>query len=273
MMARRRRKKSNNAIVPVIAGVVVSILSAGLVGGYFYLRSIAGSAVALDEDSLCPVDGPKSVTAVLLDVTDPIADVTALDLRNEFQALVSAVPQGGLIQVYALTDQEGQLERTFSGCNPGDGASVDQWTSNPRLVQSRWESGFEKPLRDVSDRLREGVSGQQSPILAAVQRINVEAFGIPSHQSVPRTLVIASDMIEHTNAFSMYRNGADYSKFEESEARQKFRSPLSGTAIRVLQFQRPEMKFSDEELAEFWDQWVQANNGDLTSFKRMQGVM
>lgn len=271
-MARRRKKKSGESLGFMIAGVAISVLSLGLIGGYIYLRS-AATTVALDQDSLCPVKGPKSVTAILLDVTDPISDVTALDLRNEFQNLVSLVPQGGLIQVYALTDQEGQLQRTFSGCNPGDGSTVDEWTSNPRMVQARWETGFEKPLRELADRLREGTAGKQSPIMAAVQRINVEAFGLPEHQNVPKTLVVASDMIEHTASFSMYRDGASFDRFEGSEARQKFRSPLSGVAVRVLEFQRPGMAFTDEDLADFWSEWVASNMGELTSFKRLQGVM
>lgn len=272
-MARRRRKKSDSSIGLVIGGVVVSALSIVLIVTYIFLRNTAGNAVALDKESLCPVDGPKSVTAVLLDVTDPISDLTTLDLRNEFQNLVAGVPQGGLIQVYVLTDQEGKLIRTFSGCNPGDGTTVDEWTNNPRMAQERWESGFEKPLKDIANRLREGVAGEQSPIMAAIQRINVEAFGLPAHQSVPKTLLIASDMIEHTGAFSMYRDGASYQRFEGSEARQKFRSPLSGVSVRILEFQRPGLSFSDEGLADFWSQWVSSNMGELTSFKRLQGVM
>ncbi|MBA4204514.1 hypothetical protein [Pannonibacter phragmitetus] len=271
-MARRRKKKSNGSTGVIIAGVAISVLSAALIGGFIYLRTTA-STVALDRESLCPLTGPASVTAILLDVTDPISDVTALDLRNEFQILVAGVPQGGLIQVYALTDQEGRLVKTFSGCNPGDGSTVGEWTSNPRMVQARWEAGFEKPLRDLADRLREGNAGKQSPIMAAVQRINVEAFGLPEHQSVPKTLVVASDMIEHTASFSMYRDGADFVRYEGSEARQKFRSPLSGVVVRILEFQRPGMRFTDEDLARFWSQWVSSNMGELTSFKRLQGVM
>ncbi|TCP80830.1 hypothetical protein C8J31_11471 [Rhizobium sp. PP-CC-2G-626] len=272
-MSRRRRRKNSGSLVPVFGGIAVTILSVALIGFYVYLHNSAADQVAVDKKTLCPDNGPTSVTAVLLDVTDPIADVTALDLRNEFQDIVGTVPQGGLIQVYALTDKEGQLERTFSGCNPGDGSAVDGWTSNPRLAQERWEKGFQAPLEKISGSLREGVAGEQSPIMAATQRINVEAFGVPAHKGVPKTLVIASDMIEHTSAFSMYRTGVDFAKFEQSAARQKFRSPLSGVDVRILQFQRPGMKFTDEDLADFWRRWVDANSGDLTSFKRLQGVL
>lgn len=271
-MARRRRKKTGGgSALFIVGGTVLSLLSMAVIGGYFYLRSTA-STVELDKASLCPKTGAETVTVVLLDVTDPISDITAVDLRNEFQQLVASVPPRGLIQVYSLTDQEGQLILNFSGCNPGDSSTVDEWTNNPRMAQQRWEEGFETPLRAISGNLSEGQAGKQSPIMAGIQRINVEVFGLPSYQSIPKTLVVASDMIEHTSLFSMYRNGPDFAAYEQSDARQKFRSPLAGVSLRILEFQRPGLNFSDEDIAAFWGQWVSSNMGNLVSFKRLQGI-
>lgn len=272
-MARRRRRKSGNSAGFIILALICLVISAGIFGGYIYLRMKAGAQVALDKSSLCPVDGPRAITAVLLDVTDPISDVTASDLKNEFQALVDGIPVGGLLQIYTLTEEEGNLAITFSGCNPGDGQSADEWTSNPRLIQDRWERGFQKPLESVSKHLSEGNAGQRSPIMAGIQKINLEAFGSPKYRGLPKTLLIASDMIEHTASFSMYRAGTSYSKFESSDAKAKFRTPLDGVEVRILEFQRPNVQFSDEDLAYFWKAWVENNMGRLGSFKRMQGIM
>lgn len=257
----------------IVLGILAILLCIAIVVGYLFLRTKAESQVALDKASLCPVDGPRSVTAVLLDVTDPISDATSLDLRNEFQEVVAKIPVGGLLQVYALTEDEGRLSQTFSGCNPGSGDTVDEWTSNPRLAQNRWEQGFQKPLQQLSGKLSEAASGRQSPIMAGIQRINLEAFGLPAYRDLPKTLIVASDMIEHTSAFSMYSAGASFSRFESSEARNRFRTPLDGINVRVLEFQRPSMKFSAEDLAGFWNQWVGSNAGTMTSFKRLQGIM
>lgn len=272
-MARRRKRKSGGSVSLIVLGMFVLLLCAGILGGYLFLKTKAESQVALDKTSLCPVDGPQGITAVLLDVTDPISDATAIDLRNEFQAAVANIPIGGLLQVYALTEEEGKLTRTFSGCNPGNGDSVDEWTSNPRLAQHRWEQGFQKPLSELAGRISEGSSGRQSPIMAGIQRINLEAFGLPAYRGLPKTLIVASDMIEHTPAFSMYSDGPSFKKFEASDARNKFRTPLEGVSVRVMEFQRPGMKFSAEDLAGFWNDWVGSNAGVMTSFKRLQGVM
>lgn len=272
-MARRRRRKSGNSTGMILGGIACILLTVGLLGIFFYLKGRAASEVALDKTSLCPVNGPSAITAILLDVTDPISNTTAADLRNEFQGVVERVPVGGLLQVYTLTEKEGDLSVTFSGCNPGDGQNVDAWTSNPRLAQDRWQRGFQKPLEELSKRLQDGKAGQQSPIMAGIQKINLEAFGLPKYQALPKTLIVVSDMVEHTPAYSMYRAGASYTKYEQSGAQARFRTPLGNVDVRVLEFQRPGLRFTDKELADFWDKWISQNMGSLVSFKRLQGLM
>ena len=79
-----------------------------------------------------------------------------------------------MVQAYTLTETEGELNRTFSRCNPGSGKNVDEWTSNPGIAQKRREEGFQKPLDEIAKRLDEGVAGKQSPIMARIQKINLE---------------------------------------------------------------------------------------------------
>lgn len=276
MMAKRgrgKRKSGGSGALLVTLGIVCILLSAAIVGGYAYLRVQASSQIALNKETLCPVSGPRAITAVLLDVTDPISDATATDLRNKFQGLVNNVPVGGLIEVYTLTEVPGELTQTFRGCNPGSGETVDQWTSNPRLAQERWKRGFEEPLKGISERLAKGTAGKQSPIMAGIQEIGLETFGLPSYQAIPKVLVVASDMIEHTDSFSMYRDGPSYAKYQDSVALAKFRTPLEGIDVRILQFQRTGLRFTDEDLAGFWKNWIDGNRGSFGGYTRMQGVM
>lgn len=271
MARRKRRSRGGSSAGLIIATVCLAVLSLGIVGGYGWLRYKASANVAVDQASLCPVGGPKSETAILLDVTDPISDTTALDLRNQFQKIVADVPVGGAIDIYALTAKEGELIQTFHGCNPGSGANVDEWTSNPRLAQARWEKGFQKPLADIAGKLSVGEAGKLSPIMAAIQKINLEVFASAA-PGMPKHLYIASDMLEHTDAFSNYRDGASYQKFQASPARDKYRTSLDGVMVRILAFQRPNTKFSMEDLGGFWAQWVKNNNGYFDGFVRLEGI-
>lgn len=271
-MSRNRRHKADSNLGAIIGGAVLMMATAGIGVGVWVLNKQAEAKPSLDKVTLCPLDGPKEITAILLDVTDPISDLTATDLRNQFQEIVASVPTGGLIQVYTLTENPSQLSQSFSGCNPGDASTVDNWTGNPRLVRERWEKGFQKPLEEIAGRVNEGVAGKQSPILAGIQRINVEAFGSNQYKGIPKHLIVASDLIEHTSVYSMYSTGLDYPKFQKSGAPDQFRTDFNGTSVRLLEFQRPGMKFDSFQLAEFWTRWIVSNDGTLDKFTRLEGI-
>ncbi|KSV87362.1 hypothetical protein N181_01815 [Sinorhizobium fredii USDA 205] len=250
--------------------VVLSLFIVSAVGAYAMLWWKADKVAKLDSDH-CPVEGPSSVTAVLLDVTDPIKEITKIDLKRQFQKAVAGVETGGLIEVYALSGEEGKLARTFRGCNPGDGETADPWTTNPKKIQERWKKAFEEPLKQIAEHIGEAGEANSSPIMAGVQRIVIESFSDPKANGKNKTLYVASDMIEHTDSFSIYKSGADYEAFENSVARARFRTPLDGIGVKLLVFQRETAKpLSD--LPEFWTRWVDGNGGEFIGYERMAGV-
>jgi hypothetical protein len=270
-MARRSRRRRNETS-PWTWGAIVLLLGITLAAvGFFAWKMGASETVALAEDS-CPVDGATSVTAVLLDVTDPIAPVTRLDLQNEFKKAVQDVGKGGLIEVYLLTGVEGELKRTFHGCNPGDGAGVDPWTANKKKVQKRWDEAFNKPLKEIEDQLGTGYASERSPIMAGIQKIVIESFSDLKLEGRPKTLYVASDMMEHTDYFSVYKSGANYGAFEKSPARDRFRVPLDAVDVKFIAFQR-EKSSKIEGLEKFWMGWVLANRGNPTGYERLTGIM
>jgi hypothetical protein len=273
MAARRKRgSRRGGGSAGTILGIVALVVAiAGAVGGYSMLWYKAKAAPTLDAD-LCPQNGPTSATAVLLDVTDPISEITKLDLKREFQRIVAGVEQHGLIEVYLLTDVEGQPQRTFHGCNPGDGESADPWTSNPRKIQQRWDQAFNQPLRKIEEGMGDGGTSKQSPIMAGIQRIVIESFTDAKLDGKPKRLVVASDMMEFTPAFSMYKSGADIKAFESSAARDKFRTPLDGVNVNLLFFQR-ENSAGLKNLPEFWATWIGSNHGNFSGIERLTGTM
>ncbi|RWL18067.1 hypothetical protein [Mesorhizobium sp.] len=271
-MARRRRRKGESHTGTVIATVLVFAMSGILITGYAYLKVRAADNVVLDKTTLCPVDGPVSATAVLLDTTDPISRTTFLDLENEFEKQMSAVQVGGLLEIYGLTEEPGELIAIFSGCNPGDGSTVDELTSNPRIAQERWEEGYRKPLDGILVDINPDAPARRSPIMAAVQKIKLTLFDSARARDIPKRLVIASDMIEHTNLYSQYRSGVGYESYKESDARQAFRTSLDDVMVTFLNFQRQGAKFDAREHGEFWAEWVADHSGQYERWIRLEGV-
>lgn len=95
--ARARAARSN--IIGVVLIAFVTLIIAGGVGAYAYLRA---QARPLEAETLCPKDGADQVTVVLLDVTDPLNTAQQQALRNEFVALRDRLPVHARLELYAV---------------------------------------------------------------------------------------------------------------------------------------------------------------------------
>src|SRR5262249_39739101 len=76
---RRRRNPSDlrkHALGAALALLALSALSAGA-----YVYSTAARPPALDRSSLCPADGPRSISVVLLDSTDDIPEIAKREVK------------------------------------------------------------------------------------------------------------------------------------------------------------------------------------------------
>lgn len=248
------------------------VASAGLIGGLSYLYARASSQTKLDKETLCPLDGPVAVTALLIDTTDPISETTLLDAKNRFRKAVSDIPVGGLLEIYGLTEKPGDLIKMFDGCNPGDGSTVDEWTSNPARRQRQWEEAFSKPLDDVSNRIPDGQAGNQSPIMAAIQNIKLTVFDRFGKPSMPRQLIVASDMIEHTGLYSQYKSGIDYETYAKSPANREYRTTLDGIDVAIWYIDREVKPFAGRDHLEFWAEWIQRSHGNIMPSPRLEGM-
>jgi hypothetical protein len=244
-----------------------------MLAGYFWLKAEEGHNIPIDAKTGCPVKGnPESVTAVLFDPSDPVPEATMADLANNFRRIVGSVQKGGYLWVGTLTPEPGKLNLLFARCNPGDGSTVDRWTSNPGKHQKIWEEAFEDPLKDIAKRLPNGEQADQSPIMAGVQKVKLSLFDNGKFDDSEKHLIVISDMIENTPAYSQYKSGPDYAAFKKSLANSRYRTDLLGADVTILYFNRPERKFPSSEHAEFWTHWVSDNGGKLIEFTKLEGM-
>ena len=271
LMARRRPKRARSGaavIFGITALATVIILS---VAAFSYYKWIASHRVALDPHTNCPVTGPVSATAVLIDVSVAISRATLEDLRNKFDALAAGIPKGGLISIYGLTSRAGDLRHLFTGCNPGDGSDADPITSNPRQAKQRWEEGYQKPFDEFGKAIGTGKPTTRNPIMAAIQQIKLTFFdAYPA--AVEKNLVVTSDMIEYTNAYSQYVYGADYAAFQRSPAKDMYRTSMDGVKVTVFYIHRYYVPAKTAEHCEFWARWFSDNGAADAKFIRLEGL-
>lgn len=275
-MVRQKRKhsQSEGSATIVVGIVLLALLITGLVGVYAYFGWKAAQALDLDPVTFCPVSGPVSTTAVLLDLTEPVAKPTLGDIRNRFEGLMENVPEGGALAVFALTEHTSEIEEKLFVCNPGNGENVDPMTSNPRLAKKRWEESYRQPL----DAFIEGLSNQassvaRSPIMAGIQQIELRLFNSPRATKGPKRLIVVSDMLEHTDVYSLYRDGAEFSRYQKSAARDMFRSSLQEVDVKVLFIQRLKAPVAHLDVAEFWAAWFTESRAGDFRIVRLAGAM
>jgi hypothetical protein len=272
-MARRYGKKKKK----VSAGKwvmtwLLGLASALMLLGLLWLVRESQDDVVLDEVTNCPTTGPTSATVVLFDATDQISETTLADLKNEFRKVVGTVGPGGYLRVVRLTGTPGEIPLMFDGCNPGDGSTVDSWTNSPEMRQKAWEEKFEEPLDKLPDTILAGTGADQSPIMAAIQKIKLTVFDARIGTGVPHHLYVASDMIEHTDLYSQYKSGPDYGAYAKSEAAKDYRTHLEGVDVSILYVERPNRKFDAVDHAEFWREWIERQDGTFVKLTRLAGM-
>ncbi len=271
---RRRSGRSRNkgSTLMVLSAMVLFLLSGLLAGGVVWLKVRAGGNAELDARTDCPVNGPTSVTAVIFDVTDPVPQTTMDDLKNKFRQAVRRIEPGGYLWVGTFSATPGDLNSMFGHCNPGDGSTVDDLTGNSRRQQLKWEKMFEKPLGELPSKLPKDGHADQSPIMAAIQKIKTSLFDNGEFDKVPKHLIVVSDMMENTPDYSQYKSGADWDLYRKSRAYSRYRTDLLGADVHVLYLNRAERKFPSVGHVEFWKRWIDDNNGEPADFTKLEGM-
>lgn len=270
--SRRRGRRSGGSGIQVLAACLLGVASLAVIGGFAWFKLTAEKRPELVADTLCPVDGPRSVTVVLLDTSDDIPDVGRRQLATYLGDLADGLPDYGLLELRLLDPAVDGGRTVFSKCNPGNGANLSQLVANPAAVRRRWTETFQAPLRAALDQGMAPSASESSPIMETIQRIAVERFDGRSVEDVDKRLVVVSDMIEHGPAYSQYREGVSFAAFSKSPASRAFATDLHGADVAIRLIQRASAKFDANAQVAFWQDWFDANGGRVRDVEKVQGA-
>ena len=120
----RRRSRNPGEVRKHVLGGALAVQSLGLLGLGAYAYVTTARPPALDQASLCPVDGPRSVTVILLDSTDEIPDVGKREIRTILTDMAEALPAYGLLELRLLDPTRPGGRSIVGKCNPGDGSGL-----------------------------------------------------------------------------------------------------------------------------------------------------
>ena len=278
-MARRRpRQRSEPGIGWAgIGGIILILLAiaAGTAFAYFYFSTPASPT--LDTQSLCPIDGPRGITVVLVDTSDDLPETTRREVQGMLDDMIVSLPPFYKLDIRVLDIAGVRSRSLFSKCNPGDGAGLSEWTANPRIARLRWIESFRKPAAAAVKNSLAAAKATSSPIMAAIQDIALDQFSSAASTNAKKTLVVISDMIEFTKDYGQYRGDLTYQRYKQSPAYLKFRTDLHGASVVIRYVTRqakglPQPLLDGTMHMDFWKSWIEDNGGSWGGVKRLQGA-
>ena len=279
-MARRRPRQRSSPVLgwSGFGGMLLLLLALGSGGALAYFYFAAPERPVLDPQTLCPVDGPKGITVVLVDTSDDLPDTTRREVLGQLDDMITTLPPFYRLDIRVLDIAGVRSRSLFAKCNPGDGAGLSEWTDNPRIARLRWIEDFRKPAAVAIKSSIASAKAASSPIMAAIQDVAIDQFSNAAGQSARKTLYVISDMIEFTRDYSQYPRAGDLSfqRYRQSPAYLKFRTDLHGATV-ILRYVTRQASGGQPLLdgtkhMEFWKAWIEDNKGTFGGVRRLQGA-
>ena len=241
---RRRRRNRTNPIWIVVIVVAVAIL----IGGVIFVQDLRPEET---DEWLCPSEsGPSAGLAILLDLTDPLKKVQYDRVKSLLDRWVSEAEPNTLIAVGAVRPNGGERGIAFARCKPLEGKQANQLYENPRQIEERYQQEFRRPLKAIVNEMLNSPKADRSPIMESLQALLVGAPGFLD-ASYSRRVVIVSDLLQHSDAFSFYR-GDNWKGFERSPHFQRVGNSLKDVKVVFCRIPRIRTRINMELVDDFW---------------------
>lgn len=262
-----RRQRGSGASVPLLALGALAVVT--VLGGAFWWSSKDTIANAVDPRTLCPAStGPVSMTAVLLDLTDPLSPAQHSQLMAWLEEEIDAAPRGTQFTMGVVSEDHANWGATEPLCKPQTGASANSLTQNARLIDDRYHELFLAPLNARLESMVSASGADRSPIMESLQALVSDSAGFVTFKG-DRRIVIVSDLLQHSATLSFYRGG-DWESFRSSPDFQRIGTTLNGAEVQIYQIPRPTEGVRDPAiLDDFWVNYFERQGSHRPLVKRL----
>lgn len=260
--------ESRQGIRDTRATIGLVLIGAVMLAGGIWAAVKIQALPDLDEYG-CPTDRPLSGNfVVLIDTTDEFNEIQKNDVKKRFSQLKDRIPLYARLAVYSVDQEVGaKLGPTVALCNPGSAEGLNRFTSGIVLIQQRWEEDFAEPLDALLRDFFERSPSAQSPIMERLQEIAV------IEESPPTELMIVSDMLQNSPAYSHYTDADKGIKwFIKSPSYQRVHSDLTGVRVYIWYLRREGAEgLQGADHARFWEQYLTSLGAIVKEVRRISG--
>ena len=264
MSRRSRRKKTTNNNLPIaIIALVVMLLCVFV---YQYTKAVQRT-IKTDKITNCRSDGflPRD-TVILIDATEAVSEAQFEDLSGQLEVIIHDSTIYERFTIYFLRDEPDRFQPKLTVCNPGTGENLSAATNNLRKLMKTWKESFEAPLKDSIDGLDEVTPSTSSPIMEMIKYVGLRTFA--RSKSPDKRLILISDMVEHTDSYSQYRNrNFNFDSLAKAPYFREMRPRLNEVTIKLLYLWRPSLSEiqGSEHVDKFWRPFVRRSVGQTNT--------
>jgi len=250
-------------------GALAVLVGAAVFAGGVYFTVMREKP--LNAESFCPAAGPRGHYVLLVDKTDPLNFTQKQAFAVILQEFIEKkVPQGYLLSVFALGEDITETAAPLVElCNPGDGSNQTELTGNPEKARAKYRQRFSEPLLSLSESLVAARSANASPIFEMLQLVGINAFRKHGVQG-ERRLVLMSDMLHNTKAFSMYKGPVDYAAFSATDYGRRVQAELPDVAVELHYLMTNPQLQTKRNLA-FWEAHFSKAGARVVSVRPLEG--
>lgn len=214
----------------------------------------------IDSDSCLLDDAPPAQVAVLLDPSDSLSTVQRRSVASRLvEVLERSMPERTEIRLYTIA-RAGRRDASpeMRVCVPPHpdslGAFEGRLWGNRTIIEREYSRDFRDPLYARLITLLDVPSDTVSPILEAVQAAVVDAFQ-PRGASIPRHVLVVSDMVQNSSDLSFFREAPDFGKFARNPTYGTLSVDLNGVRVTVFLLARRGTagRLQMGELRVFWE--------------------
>lgn len=273
----RRRKNVSGGISKdkqaIILFILASVVFAFIISAYVK-KSHEASNISHDADTAyCRKDILPETTVIVIDHTDSINPTQKASIERRLWDVASSVKKNGSIRFFSVdTNYHEILNPEFELCNPGSEDDVSDWDGNKRLARKRYEKLFSGLVKEKMDGMLSADTASRSPIMKSVQAAVVNSFIGKENKAVIKRIVLVSDLLEHSNDFSLYGNAPDFEIFRKGNYWPAVKSDMNDVSVTIFWLNRKGAeKFQKPQLKTFWQMYFIEQGATEVRFIPIEG--